>query len=98
MLLNAIVPLLVLNSLVVALPSNPANDVAFRKAAKRALVLRLVKEIEEQTRDGSKLDLDALLSPEERQLIGGGDEYAPYKVPCPTGWTWVRAADVSYSV
>lgn len=30
-----------------------------------------------------------------RQLLGGGDEYAPYEVPCPTGWTWVRPADVS---
>lgn len=29
-------------------------------------------------------------------LIGGGTEYAPYEVPCPTGVTWIRpATDVS---
>lgn len=25
-------------------------------------------------------------------LIGGGTEYAPYEVPCPTGVTWIRPA------
>lgn len=96
MLFNTVIPLLLINTLVSALPSSSLADPEFRKAAKRALVLRLVKEIEEVTRDGGKIDLDALLSPEERQLIGGGDEYAPYQVPCPTGFTWVRSADVSW--
>lgn len=91
MLINAAIPL-VLFSLVLARPS---ADPELVKAAKKALVLRLVKDIDEQTRNGAELNLDALLSPQERQLIGGGDDYAPYEVPCPTGWTWVRSADVS---
>lgn len=95
MLVNAILPLVLLNSLAFALPSSPNADAEFRRIAKRALALRLVKDIEEQTRDGGKVDLDTLLSPQERQLLGGGDEYAPYQVPCPTGWNWVRSADVS---
>ncbi|KAI9633403.1 lysophospholipase catalytic domain-containing protein [Dioszegia hungarica] len=93
MLVNAILPLVLLNSLAFALPSSPNADAEFRRIAKRALALRLVKDIEEQTRDGGKVDLDTLLSPQERQLLGGGDEYAPYQVPCPTGWNWVRSAD-----
>ncbi len=30
-------------------------------------------------------------------LLGGGSGYAPYQMPCPTGVTWVRPADVSFS-
>lgn len=30
-----------------------------------------------------------------RQLLGGGDDYAPYEVPCPSDVTWIRSADVS---
>ena len=35
-----------------------------------------------------------------RQLFGGGDneEYRPYEMPCPSDFTWVRSADVSFSV
>ena len=31
-----------------------------------------------------------------RQLLGGGDDYAPYEVPCPSDMTWIRPADVSF--
>jgi hypothetical protein len=31
-----------------------------------------------------------------RQLIGGGDDYAPYAVPCPDNFDWIRPANVSY--
>ena len=30
-----------------------------------------------------------------RQLIGGGDDYAPYEVPCPSNFEWIRPASVS---
>jgi len=30
-----------------------------------------------------------------RQLLGGGDSYAPYEIPCPSDVTWIRPADVS---
>lgn len=30
-----------------------------------------------------------------RQLIGGGDDYAPYSVPCPENFDWIRPASVS---
>lgn len=33
-------------------------------------------------------------SPLARQLLGGGDDYAPYSVPCPSDLTWIRPADV----
>jgi hypothetical protein len=31
-----------------------------------------------------------------RQVINRAGSYAPYSVPCPSGVTWVRPADVSY--
>jgi hypothetical protein len=31
-----------------------------------------------------------------RQVINRAGSYAPYSVPCPSGVTWVRSADVSY--
>ena len=30
-----------------------------------------------------------------RQLLGGGDDYAPYEVPCPSNFEWIRPAAVS---
>lgn len=100
MIPNALLPIALLASLAIAVPS-PALDPEFRKNAKRAIAIKLAREIELQTRDGGALDMTAvegLLSPEERQLLGGGDEYAPYQVPCPTGWNWVRSADVCSSI
>jgi hypothetical protein len=33
-----------------------------------------------------------------RQLLGGGDDFAPYEMPCPEGYTWIRSADVSVTI
>lgn len=33
-----------------------------------------------------------------RQLLGGGSDYAPYSVDCPSDLTWIRSADVGFDV
>lgn len=74
------------------------------------LVLKTLHAIEKETQAGRTIDFDAVLSPAEReflgfgrrdgkalqqrQLLGGGDEYAPYEMPCPDNYDWVRSAAV----
>jgi len=59
--------------------------------ARAAVILNV---LEKAGRDGQDVGLVA------RQLLGGllgdNDEFAPYEVPCPSDYTWVRAADVSF--
>jgi hypothetical protein len=31
-----------------------------------------------------------------KQLLGGGDDFAPYEMPCPSDYTWIRKADVCF--
>ena len=91
--------------------SNPSTDALGLSEQDRAgLILRTLDAIERETRAGRTINFDAVLSPaqrdflglgarqgglEERQLLGGGDDYAPYEMPCPDDYTWVRSADVS---
>lgn len=70
------------------------------------IVLRALAAIERETRLGKTINIEALFSPEDKdllglqkkQLIGGGSEYAPYSVPCPDGIEWVRGANVSFDM
>jgi HEAT repeat protein len=58
--------------------------------ARAAVILNL---LEKADRDGHDVGLVA------RQLLGDlfgdNDEFAPYEMPCPSDYTWVRPADVS---
>lgn len=87
----------------------PAHASELSPQHRAGLVLRTLDAIERETRSGRTINFDAVLSPaerdflglgggnaalRERQLIGGGDDYAPYEMPCPDNYDWVRSADV----
>jgi len=78
-MLSALLSTLLLASSTFALPQ-------VLDEARAAVILSI---LEKADRDGHDVGLVA------RQLFGGNDEFAPYEMPCPSDYTWVRAADVS---
>lgn len=91
-------------------PAPSTDALGLSEQDRAGLILRTLDAIERETRAGRTINFDAVLSPaqrdflglgarqgglEERQLLGGGDDYAPYEMPCPDDYTWVRSADVS---
>jgi hypothetical protein len=80
MLKATLLSTLVLVSTTLARPAQVLDE------ARAAAILSILERAE---RDGHDVGVVA------RQLFGGNDEYAPYEIPCPDGFTWVRPADVS---
>lgn len=80
MLKSTLLSTLVLVSSTLARPAEVLDE------ARAAVILNILKEADKNGQDV------ALVA---RQLFGGNDEYAPYEIPCPDGFTWVRPADVS---
>jgi len=78
-MLSALLSTLLLASSTFALPQ-------VLDEARAAVILSILEKAE---RDGHDVGLVA------RQLFGGNDEFAPYEMPCPSDYTWVRDADVS---
>jgi len=78
-MLSALLSTLLLASSTFALPQ-------VLDEARAAVILSILQKAE---RDGHDVGLVA------RQLFGGNDEFAPYEMPCPSDYTWVRDADVS---
>ena len=67
-----------------ARPSPPLDDALL---AREKLGARIIAEI---ARNQDKVPRNEFV----RQLLGGGDDYAPYQVPCPSDFTWIRPANV----
>jgi len=80
MLKATLLSTLVLVSTTLARPTEVLDE------ARAAVILNILERAE---RDGHDVGVVA------RQLFGGNDEYAPYEMPCPADFTWVRPADVS---
>jgi lysophospholipase len=80
MLKSTLLSTLVLVSSTLARPAEVLDE------ARAAVILNILKQADKNGQDV------ALVA---RQLFGGNDEYAPYEIPCPDGFTWVRPADVS---
>jgi lysophospholipase len=66
-----------------------SSTLALPQALDEARAAVILNILEKADRDGQDVGLVA------RQLFGGNDEYAPYEIPCPSDYTWVRPADVS---
>jgi hypothetical protein len=64
-----------------ALAAPPASEIA-----RAELALQLLERAQHEGKD---------ITPMVRQLFFGQDDYAPWEMPCPSDYTWIRPADVS---
>ena len=73
--------------------SNIATQHVASSHVRKQLGARILSELARREGQGS----GGRLAMATRQLLGGGEGYAPYAVTCPGNVTWIRSAEVNDS-